>query len=321
MREVQISKKYKLREDGILIDIKTGEERHGTKIRQGYAVGVNGKTLLVHQLVMQYFGIECPGEEYKIWHKNGNNLDNRIENLEWVTLSQINSRRPDALPEGERRCDYESIEEYNRAKCRRYYENHQNEQYLKHREKRLIEAKKYRELHHEECLERTRKWREENKEYVSQKNKEAVKQRTREEQERLNQIRRNNYAESEEKQAKHVAENVAYQQEHKEKVKAYQKAWREAHKERVNELAKIQREKHKDKHLEACVRWAKEHKEQIAERRRQRIAENPEYYKAKSRAWKEANREKCREYCRKYREKKKAQENPEAFIDVISNQD
>lgn len=321
MREVQISKKYKLREDGILIDIKTGEERHGTEIRQGYAVGVNGKTLFVHQLVMQYFGIECPGEGYKIWHKNGNNLDNRIENLEWVTLSQINSRRPDALPEGERRCDYESIEEYNRAKCRRHYENHQNEQYLKHREKRLIEAKKYRELHHEECLERTRKWREENKEYIKEKNKEIREKRTQDEQDKINKRRRENYANSPELQAKHIAENRAYEQENKEKVKLYHKIWREEHKEIILEKAKEQRIKHREKHIEASKRWAEEHKEQIAERRRQRIAENPEYYKAKSRAWKEANREKCREYCRKYREKKKAQENPEAFIDVISNQD
>ena len=116
-------------------------------------------------------------------------------------------------------------------------------------------------------------------------------------------------------------ENRAYEKENKEKVKLYHKIWREEHKEIILEKAKEQRIKHREKHIEASKRWAEEHKDQIAERRRQRIAENPEYYKAKSRAWKEANREKCREYCRKYREKKKAQENPEAFIDVISNQD
>lgn len=225
MREVEISKYYKLREDGKIFNIKTGEEVTPTVVRQGYCIGVKGKTRFVHQLVMENFGIPKPDDSYKIWHKNGDKFDNRIENLEWVTSSQINSRRPDALPVGERRCDYDSIEEYNRAKCRRHYANHPKEQYQRNRTKRLVDAKKYRLTHHDEVLERTREWREENKDKVKAANKIKAANRTIDEIDEYNKKRRERYANDPEMRAKKIQENTQYAKENEEIVKIQRRIW------------------------------------------------------------------------------------------------
>lgn len=225
MKEVEISKYYKLREDGKIFNIKTGEEVTPTIARQGYCIGVKGKTRFVHQLVMEYFGVPKPDNNYKIWHKNKDKFDNRLENLEWVTSSQINSRRPDALPIGERRCDYDSIEEYNRAKCRRHYANHPKEQYQKNKEKRLMEAKKYRLAHREVMLERTRQWRQENKDKIRETNKINADNRTIDEIDEFNKKRRERYANIPEIKSKKIQENIQYAKENKEKVKIRQRLW------------------------------------------------------------------------------------------------
>jgi hypothetical protein len=47
------------------------------------------KKYLVHRLVAQYFLKKIPGKEY-VNHKNGNGHDNRVENLEWCTISENN---------------------------------------------------------------------------------------------------------------------------------------------------------------------------------------------------------------------------------------
>lgn len=57
-----------------------------------YHVGfkVNGKLInpLVHRLVISAFKGEKPYPEWEIDHINGNSLDNRLENLEYVTSSE-----------------------------------------------------------------------------------------------------------------------------------------------------------------------------------------------------------------------------------------
>lgn len=42
----------------------------------------------LHPLVMKLFGLPKPSYKHEINHKNGNKLDNRIDNLEWVTRSE-----------------------------------------------------------------------------------------------------------------------------------------------------------------------------------------------------------------------------------------
>lgn len=46
-------------------------------------------TFTVHKLVAEHF-LEKPSYAECVNHKNGNKLDNRVENLEWVTYSENN---------------------------------------------------------------------------------------------------------------------------------------------------------------------------------------------------------------------------------------
>lgn len=61
-----------------------------------YHVGfkVNGKLVnpLVHKLVMYAFNEERPYPEWEIDHINGDSLDNRLENLEYVSSSENTKR-------------------------------------------------------------------------------------------------------------------------------------------------------------------------------------------------------------------------------------
>ena len=85
MKIVQISKKYILRDDGRVFNIKTGEEFIPSKVR-GYprvCVG-HGKTEYVHRLVAKNF-IPNPDNLPYVDHINRVRDDNRVENLRWVT--------------------------------------------------------------------------------------------------------------------------------------------------------------------------------------------------------------------------------------------
>ena len=125
MREVQINRNLKLREDGKLINVKTGEEfipksKRGGKNGCYLCVRKNHKNYAVHQLVMNFFGPPKPGPEYIIDHINRDYLDNRIENLRWATLKENSNNRKDNLPIGLRQGDFETLREYERKKARYY---------------------------------------------------------------------------------------------------------------------------------------------------------------------------------------------------------
>lgn len=93
MREIQISRKNKIREDGKIINIKTGEEFIPAKDRDGYyKIMYFGKCKLVHRLVAELF-IPNPNNLPCVDHKNHDRTDNRKENLRWVTQKQNANNR------------------------------------------------------------------------------------------------------------------------------------------------------------------------------------------------------------------------------------
>lgn len=126
MREVQINRRLKIREDGNLIVIKTGEifipriDRDGYYKTQWY-----GRTILVHRLVAELF-IPNPDNKPCVDHINHNRLDNRVENLRWVTVKENNNNRhahsknPKAKEHAEYMSNYykEHPEQYEKVKQR-----------------------------------------------------------------------------------------------------------------------------------------------------------------------------------------------------------
>jgi hypothetical protein len=134
MKQVQINKNLILREDGKLFNIHTGEEFIPSINGGYYKIRNFGVKKLLHQVVMECFGQPKPGEKYQIDHINRNKLDNRIENLRWVTPSENCMNKTNNLPEGERYGEVD-ITSYNTAKMQRWRNRHR-EQYNKRRRER-----------------------------------------------------------------------------------------------------------------------------------------------------------------------------------------
>lgn len=127
MREVNINRNLKLREDGRLFNIKTGEEFIPKSMNsKGYRVvrckAYNNHMPAIHLLVMKFFGEPKPGPEYQIDHKDRNKLNNDINNLRWVTPSENCLNKTNNCPIGHRKCDFEDDKEYNNDRSRRYKE-------------------------------------------------------------------------------------------------------------------------------------------------------------------------------------------------------
>jgi len=83
-------KDYYINEDGVILGI-SGRNIKGTINTKGYlqTTGKNNKKYLIHRLIAECW-IDCPGDFkfYQVNHKDGNKLNNIVENLEWLTQKE-----------------------------------------------------------------------------------------------------------------------------------------------------------------------------------------------------------------------------------------
>ena len=210
MREIQVGKKFKLREDGRMFDVKTGEEHFpGQHHGHEFPIRVFNKMSTLSSAVMRFFGPPKPGKGYMVIHKDNDNTNNHIDNLVWGTRSEAMRRRKDALPIGQRRCDFLSNDEYHRNYSKGLREDPEYNSYSR---------------------ERYRNWRKENPEKVkARKRRYAL---THPEKHRANTYRW--YEKYPEKKLELLKKIREWEQNNKEKCQKSAKLYRSIHREEIN---------------------------------------------------------------------------------------
>ena len=79
---------YEITREGEIINKHTGHILLGQPNGKGYLrVSISGKLMFIHRLVAEKY-IPNPNNYEQVNHKDGNKLNNNVDNLEWVTNQQ-----------------------------------------------------------------------------------------------------------------------------------------------------------------------------------------------------------------------------------------
>lgn len=85
---IRILDNYEASDTGLIRNAKTGHEMKQYVSKDGYLrTQIAGKTRTVHRLIACAFVPADSGKDF-VNHKDGNKLNNRADNLEWVTRSE-----------------------------------------------------------------------------------------------------------------------------------------------------------------------------------------------------------------------------------------
>lgn len=84
--------KYEVSNQGLVRNALTKRIRAMSRNESGYLeTSIGGKSMRIHRLVAQTFiQNDLPDIRNQVNHKNGNKLDNAVDNLEWVTIAENN---------------------------------------------------------------------------------------------------------------------------------------------------------------------------------------------------------------------------------------
>ncbi len=82
---------YFISEVGSVFRLQNGsfKEVNPTITNGYYTIKINGERYYIHKLVAELFVPGKSSSRYKVAHRNGNNLDNRADNLVWATYKEV----------------------------------------------------------------------------------------------------------------------------------------------------------------------------------------------------------------------------------------
>lgn len=154
-----------IRSDGwVFLPKKKGTAEHWTQgsiNNHGYRkIGYNHKNYLVHRLIAETF-IPNPENKPCIDHIDRDRLNNNVSNLRWSTIKENNLNQKKNLPIGQRSIDYEDVKDYNNERSKRWRDENK-EHYLKLNKEK---CKRFRERNPNYNKERLKKFREEHPDY------------------------------------------------------------------------------------------------------------------------------------------------------------